>query len=66
MFRQIEYITLNVASIGWIIASLLDYLPILVGALVGLSIAGLNAVRIITEIKKWKANKENKTDAKDG
>ncbi|KKM05687.1 hypothetical protein LCGC14_1751590 [marine sediment metagenome] len=58
MFRQIELITLNVASFGWIMASMMDYLPVLIGTIVGLSIAGLNVVRIITEIRKWKAKKK--------
>lgn len=55
MLKQIELITLNIVSFGWIIASVMDYLPIIVGVFVGLSIAGLNLVRIITEIKKWKS-----------
>lgn len=58
MFRQIELITLNVVSFGWLIASIMDYLPILVGAIVGLSIAGLNVVKMITVIKRWKAKKK--------
>lgn len=59
MLKQIEWITLNVVSFGWMIAAMMDYLPIVVGALVGLSIAGLNVARIITEAKKWKAKKSN-------
>lgn len=39
-------------------ASITDYLPVLVGTIVGISIAGLNVVRIITEIRKWKAKKK--------
>lgn len=58
MYRQIEFITLNVATFVWIIASIADYLPIMVGVIVGLSIAGLNLVRIITEIRKWKEKKK--------
>ncbi len=58
MFRQIELITLNIASFGWIMASMMDYLPVSIGTIVGLSIAGLNVVRIITEIRKWKAKKK--------
>ena len=61
MFRQIELITLNIASFGWIMASISDYLPVMVGVIVGLSIAGLNIVRIITEIRKWKAKKKKET-----
>gem|GEM_PF-6563890 len=58
MYRQIEFITLNIASFGWIMASMMDYLPVLIGTIVGLSIAGLNMVRIITEIRKWQAKKK--------
>ena len=58
MYRQIEFITLNVASFGWIMASISDYLPIMVGVIVGLSIAGLNIVRIVTEMRKWKEKKK--------
>ena len=57
MLKQIEWITLNVVSFGWMIASLMDYLPVLVGVLVGLSIAGLNVARIVTEVRKWKDKK---------
>ena len=59
MLKQIEWITLNVVSLGWMIASLMDYLPVLVGILVGLSIAGLNVARIITEVRKWKEKKSD-------
>ena len=58
MYRQIEFITLNVASFGWIMASISDYLPIMVGVIVGLSIAGLNIVKIVTEMRKWKEKKK--------
>ena len=62
MLKQIEWITLNVVSFGWMIASMMDYLPVLVGILVGLSIAGLNVARIVTEIKKWKSKKNESRD----
>lgn len=62
MFKQIELITLNIASFGWIIASMMDYLPIIIGAIVGLSIAGLNTVRMIAVIKKWR-KKKNENNA---
>ena len=62
MLKQIEWITLNVVSFGWMIAAMMDYLPVLVGILVGLSIAGLNVVRIITEAKKWKAKQSEQAD----
>ena len=61
MLKQIEWITLNVVSFGWMIASLMDYLPVLVGILVGLSIAGLNVARIVTEVKKWKDKKSDES-----
>ena len=59
MLKQLEWITLNVVSFGWMIASLMDYLPVLVGILVGLSIAGLNVARIVTEVKKWRERKSD-------
>ena len=59
MLKQIEWITLNVVSFGWMVASLMDYMPILVGVLVGLSIAGLNVARIVTEVRKWKDKKSD-------
>ncbi len=62
MFKQIELITLNLASFGWIAASLMDYLPIMIGIIVGLSIAGLNVVRIITEVRRWKQKQKKKTE----
>lgn len=65
MLKQIEWITLNVVSFGWMIASLMDYLPVLVGVLVGLSIAGLNVARIITEIRKWKDKKNENRNQQD-
>lgn len=58
MYRQFELITLNIVSLGWIIVSILDYLPIVVGAIVGLSIAGLNVVKMITVIRKWNIKKK--------
>ena len=39
-------------------ASISDYLPVMVGVVVGLSIAGLNIVRIVTEMRKWKEKKK--------
>ena len=65
MLKQIEWITLNVVSFGWMIASAMDYLPVLVGILVGLSIAGLNVARIITEAKKWKDKKSDDNEQGD-
>ncbi len=62
MLKQIEWITLNVVSFGWMVASLMNYMPILVGALVGLSIAGLNVARIITEVRKWKSKKSDENE----
>ena len=59
MLKQLEWITLNVVSFGWMIASLMDYLPVLVGSLVGLSIAGLNVARIVTEVRKWRQKKSD-------
>ena len=59
MLKQLEWITLNVVSFGWMVASLMDYMPILVGVLVGLSIAGLNVARIVTEVRKWKDKKSD-------
>ena len=61
MLKQIEWITLNVVSFGWMVASLMDYMPVLVGILVGLSIAGLNAARIVTEVRKWKDKKSDES-----
>ena len=62
MLKQLEWITLNVVSFGWMIASLMDYLPVLVGSLVGLSIAGLNVARIVTEVRKWKDKKSDQNE----
>ena len=62
MPKQIEWITLNVVSFGWMIASLMDYLPVLVGILVGVSIAGLNVARIVTEVRKWKDKKSDQNE----
>lgn len=64
MYKQIEFITLNIASFGVMMASIEDYVPVFVGVIVGLSIAGLNIARIITEVKKWRVKKQglNKSD----
>jgi len=52
MINKIEYITLNAASLGWIIVDVFEYLPNAVTILVGLSIAFLNIARGIKALKK--------------
>ena len=50
----VEYTTLNIASIGWVVVSIFEWLPILVTCLVGLSIVFLNVARGINYLKKKK------------
>ena len=56
--RTMEYITLNVASIGWIIVDVYEYLPTAVTVLVGLSIVFLNIARGLKALKERKVTKK--------
>lgn len=58
--QTLEWITLNLASLGWIVAAFYDFMPVFVGIIVGLSIAAWNITRIIIMIKKWKYKKWTK------
>ena len=60
--KTIEYITLNIASFGWIIVDVYNYLPTVVTMLVGLSIVFLNAARGLWWIKE--TFNKNKKDEK--
>lgn len=57
MISKIEYITLNIASLGWIAIDVYEYLPTAVTIVVGLSIAFLNIARGVKALREKKAKK---------
>ena len=58
--KKLELLGLNILSFGWIfMAFIFDYVHIIVGIIVALSIAGLNIFKMVTEAKKWKSNKKD-------
>ena len=52
--QLVEWITLNIASIGWVLLSHFEWVSITVSVLVGLSIVFLNIARGISYLKKKK------------
>lgn len=52
--KTFEYITLNIASLGWIVVDVYEYLPATVTALVGLSIVFLNVARGVKALRDRK------------
>ena len=57
--QQLEWITLNVASIGWVVIDVLEALPTAVTVLVGLSIVFLNISRGIKALREGKKANDN-------
>lgn len=56
--QQIEWTSLNLVSLGWILADILDWMPTVVTIFVGLSIVFLNVARGINALRGGKKKKD--------
>ena len=57
IFETVQMTLLNILSFGWILAAFLDWLPTVIGVLVGLSVIALNVAKA-WQIFKGKSKKK--------
>ena len=63
MANKIEFITLNLASFGWVISDVLFSNPNWITILIGVSIVFFNVVRGVAIINKIRNENKNKTNS---